>query len=223
MSMFQIRTNLTYGDLTISLLNDLGYAQDAFSVLWTVYDSDGSLVSGNRLSAIKKQTGMYYAPFFMNRPNGNYSIKWEIQATFNSGLITRIEKFFILDPSSYVGRAPINSGAIPVPHQGVFLNPTALGRGDLPLFLRNGSGYLQDASTVNWYITDLQNVIKVPSTAATRASVGEYYASWIVNIPGGDYFIVWNYRISLDIPMQAISMKFSIIPPPAPLLSSPAL
>jgi hypothetical protein len=101
MPAFLSRSYLSRGDLRIFLSNCNGYAQDAVSVLYTIFASDGSQASGFRLPAIKRRTGEYYVPWIADVPNGSYRIEWEIQEDWSSPLIKKTDFFFVVDPSAY--------------------------------------------------------------------------------------------------------------------------
>lgn len=217
MASFLVRTNLSRGDLRLFLTNENGYAQDATRVLWTVFDPSGRQVSGRRIPAIRAAVGEYYAPWFSDVRNGNYSMRWEIQESSGSGLRSVTQPFFVVDPSSYEtlnGKIP--QGAVPVPGGFVFLTGTTTSRGDLPLFLKDDSGVPANASAVLWTIYDAAGNQVSPTTVANQAAYGEYFAAWFVNVQSGDYTIKWQFQRDQSSPLQSATMGFSVVNPSQP-------
>lgn len=237
MAAFLTRSNLSRNDIRLFLTNENGYMQDAASVRWTLYDKSGVKVSGKSLPAIKRSVGMYYAPLFADVPNGNYSVKWEIQPDFNSPIYERVEQVFVVDPSSYCPNGSINSQAIPIPGRFTYLSGSVLGPGDLPLYLRDQNGFLRDAYAVFWTIfspvydtcqpcclglspwlrPDCQQFPVTPKTTAIHLGLGEYYASYFVCLSSGDYKITWEYQEAVDSPFQSFSYEFSVINSASPI------
>jgi len=215
MAAFLVRQQLTRGELRLYLSNQNGYPQDAFSVRWTVRAANGQQVSGKSLPAIRALCGEYYAPWQTDVRNGSYRITWEIQEVSGGRVDQTCEGFFVVDPSSYSTCLPPSGNAIPVGGFGTFLTGSMLGRGDLPLFLKDGSGYPKDAF-VFWTILDATGRIVSPKSAATRFTVGEYYAQWSVMVGSGDYTILWEYQQDPNSPMQAAEMRFSVVCPASP-------
>ncbi len=216
MAIFLTRSNLTRGDLKLFLSNNNGYAQDAASVKWTVYASDGRQVSGSKLDAIRKACGQYYAPFFTDVPNGNYKIVWDVLQDWGSHRVQFTEFFFVVDPSSYSQCGPLNREAVPVQGEFTFLSGQALSVGDLPLYLKNSSGFPQNAFAVFFTILDVGGYPIACKAPAQQAGLGVYFAPWFVSVCSGNYTILWEYMESEHSPMQAIRMGFSVIDPPAP-------
>ncbi len=216
MAIFLTRSNLTRGDLKLFLSNNNGYAQDASSVKWTVYANDGRQVSGSKLDAIRRTTGQYYAPFFTDVPNGNYKIVWDVMQEWGGSVTHLTEFFFIVDPSSYSQCGPLSREAVPVHGEFTFLTGQALSVGDLPLYLKNSSGFLQNAYAVFFTILDVAGNIISCKAPAVQISLGTYFAPWFVNVCSGNYTILWEYMEYQHSPMQAKRMGFSVIDPPAP-------
>jgi hypothetical protein len=218
MAAFLVRQNLSRGELRLYLSNQNGYAQDAFSVRWTVRSADGAQASGKSLPAIRARCGEYYAPWQTDVKNGSYQITWEIQEV-SGGVIEQFsEGFFVVDPSSYIPCAPPEGNAIPVEGFGTFLTGSMLGRGDLPLFLKDGSGYPHDAYAVFWTIQDAIGRPIGSRESATHAALGEYYVQWPVMVGSGDYTVLWEYQQDQSSPMQSAKMRFSVIYPAAPFV-----
>jgi len=218
MAAFLVRQNLSRGELRLYLSNRNGYAQDAFSVKWTVRSADGTQASGESLTAIRARCGEYYAPWHTDVRNGSYRITWEIQEVSGGSTEIVSEGFFVVDPSSYVKCSPPSGDAIPVEGFATFLTGTMLGRGDLPLFLKDDSGYPQNAYAVFWTILDPIGRPTGSRTSATSAAPGEYYAQWPVMVGSGDYTILWEYQQDQNSPMQSAKMRFSVIYPAAPFI-----
>jgi hypothetical protein len=217
MAAFLVRTNLSRGDLRLYLTNENGYSQDAHSVKWTVYAHDESQVSGKSLPAIKETVGSYYAPFFTNVKNGSYRVEWEIQPESGDPIQRILERFFVVDPSSYqCCPNKICDDGVPAPHENTYLTGSLLGPGDLPLYLKNSSGCSSDAFTVFWTIYNAVGCPVVHKTTASRVAMGEYYASWYVDVCSGDYVITWEWMQDAISPLESKSMRFSVISPCKP-------
>lgn len=216
MATFLSRSQLGRGDLRLFLTNHAGNPQDAVSVRWTIYSSDNKQVSGKELQAVRARVGEYYAPWQSDVANGNYRIVWQIQEEWQSSPTEKTEYFFVVDPSSYTTLGPISQSGIPNRGEWNYLSGTVLIRGDLPLYLRDGAGYLTDANSVMWTILDASGRAVSSRTVATRADVGEYYAAWAAMVPSGDYEILWEWQLDSDSPLQSQRMRFGIILPAAP-------
>jgi len=220
MTAFLVSSYLERGDLKLYLSNWNGYAQDASSVRYTIFARDGSEASGTRLSAIRRRTGEYYVPWIADVPNGNYRVEWEIQEEFGGPTFKKTDFFFVVDPSSYPCGRPVGPSAIPAPGQFTFLTGQALGAGDLPLFLRNSSGFLQDAFAVFWSIFNFSNGCMTQRTAASQSAVGTYFAPWYVNVGSGDYVIQWEFQQDQLSPLESVRVGFSVVCPSAPFVPS---
>jgi len=216
MTAFLVRTELSRGQLRLLLSNTNGYAQDAVSVKWTVYFHDGTQVSGKSLPAIRQTCGEYYAPWFTDVKNGNYKVVWEILEDWSLSVVQKVEYVFVVDPSSYLPCGPINREAIPVPGQFTFLSGQALGPGDLTLYLKNSSGFSQNAFSVIWQIFDIAGNCITPRTSAMSSGTGAYYAPWYVSVCSGDYIIKWEWQADSTSPLEARKMSFSVITPAYP-------
>jgi hypothetical protein len=217
MAAFLVRTNLSRGDLRLYLTNENGYQQDAHSVKWTVYAHDNSQVSGKSLPAIKETVGSYYAPFFTDVKNGSYRVEWEIQKESGDPVQRILERFFIVDPSSYqCCPTKICGDGVPAPHENTYLTGSILGRTDLPLYLKNSSGVSSDAFAVFWTVYNAVGCPVVHKTQASHAATGEYYASWRVDVCSGDYTITWEWMQDAVSPLESKSMRFSVIDPCKP-------
>ncbi len=218
MPAFLARTDLSRGDLRLFLRNDLGYAQDGWDVRWTIFRASGAAASGRRLQAVKATTGEYYAPWSSSDVNGSYRIVWEYRADPGTPLLTKEEKFFVIAPSSYQcgtgdGTCP---GAVPPEGSNVFTTGQNLAAGDLPLFIRNEDGVPTNAYAVFWTVQNCSGyAITRRFQASQGASLGEYFAPWLVNVLGGDYVIKWEYMLDSTSPLEAVCMRFSVISPAA--------
>lgn len=216
MAAFLVRSNLSRGDLQLFLSNSNGYAQDAASVKWTVYARDGAQISGRSLPAIRNKVGNYYAPWFTNVPNGNYTCIWEVTREFGGPTVKLTEQIFVVDPSSYQFCRPINKDAIPAPGKFTFLTGQGLGPGDLPLYLKNDGGFPQNAFCVLFTILDTVGNCLSPRTPAANFGVGVYYAPYFVNLCSGNYIILWEWQTDQTTPLKSTRMGFSVVDPPAP-------
>jgi len=216
MTAFLVRTELSRGQLRLFLSNTNGYAQDAASVRWTVYSHNGTQVSGLGLPAIRRRVGEYYAPWFTDVPNGNYKVIWEVQEDWSFPVTQKTEFIFVVDPSSYGPCIPLKPEAIPVHGQFTFLSGQVLGPGDLPLYLKNASGFPQNAFAVFWQIFDIAGNCITQRTVAATSGVGAYYAPWFANLCSGDYVIKWEFQADQHAPLESRKMGFSVVSPSYP-------
>lgn len=216
MSSFLVNQNLSRGDLRLFLSNQNGYAQDAFSVKWTIYSASGKQSSGKSLPAIRARCGEYYAPWHTDVKNGSYQITWEVREISGGPVSQHSEGIFIVDPSSYIPGLPPSGDAVPVEGFSTFLTGQFLGPKDLPLYLKDDTGYPQDAYAVFWTVFDALGRVLVPKTYAVNHTIGEYYASWLVMVHSGNYTILWEYQEDQNSPVQSAKMNFSVICPAAP-------
>ncbi len=216
MAAFLVRSNLSRGDLRLFLSNSNGYAQDASSVTWTVYGRDGAQVSGRNLPAIRQKCGEYYAPWFTDVPNGSYKCVWEVTQEFGGPTVKLTDYIFVVDPSSYQYCRPINKDAVPAPGQFTFLTGQALGPGDLPLYLKNDSGFPQNAYCVFFTILDCVGNHAHRRRHAQNAGVGIYWADYFVNLCSGNYSILWEWQATQATPLKSARMEFSVVDPGAP-------
>jgi len=220
MASFLVRSNLSRGDLRLYLSNENGYAQDAAVVRWTVLDASGSQVSGKSIQAIRAAVGEYYAPWFSDVRNGNYSVKWEISETRGSAPKVIVEPFFVVDPSSYqCCGASVCADGIPLPGGLAYLSGTNLGPGDLPLYLKDDDGILRNAYAVFWTIQDSAGNPLSSRSPAVQWGLGSYFAPWYVNTASGDYTVLWEFMQNSDSPMQSAILPFSVINPAAPIVT----
>lgn len=220
MPAFLSQSDLGRGDLRLILTNELGYRVDPYAVKWTVFTGAGIRVSGNRLPAIRAATGEYYAPWHACGGNGCHQVVWEYQNSPGCDPVSSTETFFIIDPGHFsccaTSCAPVssNSGCT------TFMIGSLLGRGDLPIYLKDGDGIPISAYSATWQVIDACGCAVTIERPGVQATVGEYYADWYVNALGGDYTIRWNIIETIDSPAQSFSLKFSIISPTATICSS---
>src|SRR5512135_2539199 len=215
MAAFLVRSNLSRGDLQLFLSNSNGYAQDAASVKWTVYSRDGQQVSGRSLPAIRQQVGQYYAPWFTNVPNGNYKVVWEVTQEFGGPCVRHTEFIFVVDPSDYE-RCKLQPNDIPAPGQFTFLSGQGLGPGDLPLYLKNDSGFPQNAFAVFFTILDVAGNCLQPRTPAGNSGTGAYYAPYFVSLCSGSYVVLWEWQSDQTTPLKSARAPFNVVNPGAP-------
>ncbi len=207
------RSQLSRSDIRLFLSNQDGYAQDGYNVRWTVLNSNGIPVSGSKLPAIKRTTGEYYAPWFADVAQGNYEVEWSFQEDLTSPPRVIKEKIYVIDPGSQPRFAPPKTP--PLSGGFAYWMGTQLGRGDLPLFLRDENGFAFNAFAVFWTFYNQSGCAVSDRTPATIADTGEYYANTIVNLIPGSYRIVWEFMQTQDSPMESTSMDFSILTPMA--------
>jgi len=221
MPAFLARSDLSSGDLRLSLINEDGLAQDAYKVTWTIFSSAGVPVSGRDLPALKCRTGVYYAPWCAKAVNGNYRIVWSVQTDPGLPVEEYEEKFFVVEPSAYQCLPDfVCDNGQPEPGGLAYLTGSLLGRGDLPLFLKDSSGVPTDPFAVFWTILNAAGIPVTQRMEATKAGTGEYYAEWFVNVLGGDYFVQWEWVEESDTPVESKKFAFSVISPPAIVLTS---
>lgn len=216
MPVFLAQTKLSKGDLRLYLTNSDGYPQNAFDVRWTVYATDGTQISGKNLCAIKANTGEYYAPWQVINKSGNYYVKWQWHEESGDSISTISENFFVVNLSSYGSCGPITPDGVPEAGGFTYLQGTILGPGDLPLYIKNADGLSIDPFGVFWTVYNAIGAPVTSKTAASRAGVGEYYAYWDTSVGSGDYVITWEYMEQVDSPIEAQSMRFSVISPATP-------
>lgn len=93
-----------------------------------------------------------------------------------------------------------------------FFTNASLSRGDLPLFLRNELGYLQDGFDVRWTILKQDGTIASQiRSRAVRATTGEYYAPWACVKQGGCYTIKWEWKPGPGEPFQCKTQSFFVL------------
>lgn len=205
-------SELGRGGLCLKLTNQLGQAQDAASVLWCVVDQDGTPVSG-RLQAVRRSVGDYYAPWRATARQGTYTIVWSVTEQWDSAPVEHRQSFAVVDAGNFPasGEATITRGLEQA--VGVYLTGSVLGRGDMPLFLRDQSGYLADAYAVFWTVYDRNGCTVSARAAASHAATGEYYASWSVSSATGDYIVRWEWQETADSPLQSRDAGVSVVWP----------
>jgi hypothetical protein len=211
MAAFLSQTELSRGGLKLFLSNDLGQAQDAASVRWTVYSASGSQMSGKGLPAVKTTVGEYYAPWFTDVSGGSYRIDWEVQEQNCALARTFSENFFVVNPEMYTACGISPSVVVGA---GTFRIGQQLGAGDLTLFLRNDDGLLQNAYAVFWTIIGPTKCAVTPRSYAASSGTGSYFAPWLVAVyESGDYSVVWEFQQDADSPLQSTTHGFYVLSP----------
>ena len=205
------------------MTNENGYPQDAALVNWTVYDSLGNRISGQSLPAVRVDTGEYYAPWYADVKNGNYTINWEVQQTYSQIPKVIPHKFFVVDPSSYQPCGTVQPNGNPISGGETFFSGTGLGPDDLHIYLKDSNGILTDAMFVFWTILNIAGSIVSPKTAALQFGPGSYYAPWTTIGLSGNYTILWEYQLNTSVPVQAAKMNFSIVNPAVPFVNQAQL
>lgn len=209
MGAFLSQTELSRGGLRLFLSNDLGQPQDAASVRWTVFSASGVRSSGSQLPAVKSSVGEYYAPWFTDVSGGSYRIDWEIQEQGCSPVRVFSQYFFVANPEMYTpcGVSPsviVSKGTVKVGQQ--------LGPGDLTLYLKNDSGFPQDAYAVFWSIVNSQGCTVAPRAFAGHDGTGSYFAPWLVSVyESGDYTVQWEFQQDVDSPLQQVVQEFYVL------------
>ena len=97
--VYMTGTTLIQGDLPLYLKNSDGYSQDAYSVVWSVFDAAGRQVAP-RTYAASAGVGEYYAPWTVQVASGEYIIEWEYQQDFDSALQSISMRFSVVHPAA---------------------------------------------------------------------------------------------------------------------------
>lgn len=71
------KSQLATGGLHLYIRRD-GNFVDAESVTWTILTESGVQISAAGISAVRKSTGSYYAPWTTQSSNNIYKIQWKI-------------------------------------------------------------------------------------------------------------------------------------------------
>lgn len=209
MPVFLSHQELSRDGLKLRLSNDLGQEQDAVSVTWTVYGSDGSLASGMSLPATKVSPGRYYAPYITVSKSGSYTIVWEITEWPDCFVRTISDTFFIVDPSAY-SCAGFDPASNPAQGSKVFLSPSWLSSSDLTIKFTNQDGFPQDPYAVFWTVVGPNGCPIYTKTAANPSSLGTFFAQFLVNFTG-EYTIKWEWQDDENSPLRSKSESFSAI------------
>lgn len=180
---------------------------------WTVLRPDGTAASGRNVPALSSGVGRYYAQWSGAVAQGTYSVVWSVVDSPGAPAYERVQSFVVVDRANYPGSGAATitrgvTGAV-----GVYLTGSSLGRGDLPLFLRNQDGFLTDAYAVYWSVSDPAGRRVVARSSASRASSGEYYAPWIVTSSTGEYVVRWEWLDAPASPLQARDLQASVVCP----------
>ncbi len=199
--------------LNVRLTDRHGRPADAFSVTWTVYTASGAVVSGVSIPAVRRSTGVYYAPWESGVEGGSHRIEWSV--THLSGQPSKVfsQDFFVNSWASYTPCGLIPSVTV---GPGAFKAGQQLVRGDLPLFIRGDDGLLRDAHAVFWTVYDGRGCALSLRSAAIRAAVGEYYAPWLVQSCHGDHKVVWEFQADSSAPFKSVSQGFYVVSLTAP-------
>lgn len=213
MTILLSQSDLTKGGLKLFLSNDLGQSQDAASVRWTVFSMiTGNRVSGERIDAIKQDTGCYYATFYSDVSPGSYQVLWEIESDNISEPQRVYQPFYIIDPSScerhehlIIKKNPPAIGSL------VFLPYSFLGPDDLFINIKDENGFLQDAYSITWHIQNEVGRALTLKTFAIHIATGSYYAPFIVSLRNGNYKIIWEFQADVNAPLQSASQQFSVL------------
>jgi hypothetical protein len=223
MSVYQSQSDLSRGDLRLFLTNAQGYKVDPFSVKWTVFSEDGRRVSGNRLPAVRKGTGDYYAPWHACVKSGCHTIVWDYQLQPGCGVQQFSESFFVLSSTQFSCCASSACSSSPNADCMTFMSGSVLGRGDLALYLKDSDGIPINAYSVTWQIFNSSGCPVSAEINAIQVTLGEYYADWFVNVGGGDYYIRWKVLETQDTPAEAFDYRFSVISSCASICTSNTL
>lgn len=213
MSLLFVNSGTPNGNLRLNLVNLDGYPQDAVNVKWSVYKSDGSLISGFKQSATKVDTGIYQAPWNCSSVGGCYQIRWEYQLEYGQNIETYCSPFFVISPSYYQDFCAHRESGVSLSSAcKAFFCGQSLSYDDLSLFLKDENGILTDAFLVRWTILD-SCCCPVTETkdASPGLTAGSYYANYYVNLRGGEYQIKWEYMKDAYSPLESASMNFSVV------------
>ena len=200
---------LSRNGLKLNLTNDLGQEQDALSVAWTVYGSDGSLASGMSIPATKISPGHYYAPYITVKKLGTYTIVWEITEWPDFYTRTVSDTFYIIDQSAYSCNG-FNQSILPSEGSKTFISPVWLSQTDFVINFKNSDGFPQDPYAVYWTVLNSNGCPIYSKTAASQAGLGSYFAQFLINF-SGDYSIKWEWQDTEDAPIRSKTENFTSI------------
>lgn len=95
-----------------------------------------------------------------------------------------------------------------------FLSQTELSRGGLKLFLSNDLGQPQDAAAVRWTVYSASGEqMSGKGLPAVKSTVGEYYAPWFTDVPGGSYRIEWEVEERACSTARVFRQDFFVVNP----------
>lgn len=213
MTSYVERRHLSTGGLRLILRNESGQMQDARYVRWTIYDLPARRqISGRGLSAVHRNVGQYYAPWYTDVQSGSYEIEWEFQRDHSSAVERKRWPFFIVQESSYeCCPNRVCPNGVPAPGGFTFLAGTCLHNGDLPLYLKDDNGFLTDAYMVRWTVFRSDGCPVTAKTDATKLSTGVYSADWIAIAVGGDYWVEWEFQEAMGLPLQSTRLHFTLV------------
>jgi hypothetical protein len=212
MTILLSQSEFTKDKLKLFLSDDQGRPSDALSVRWTVQTHDGRVVSGERIPAVKKNVGDYYATWVSDVPTGSYQVLWEYQATELSKIQCILQPFYVLEPFEHKhSMHKIIRENPPAPNSLVFLPYSYLGPNDLFIIIKDENGYPFNVYAISWRIQGKNHHHHHPKSLAVQAGVGTYFAPWIAIARSGDYEIIWEYQADATSPLQKASQEFSIL------------
>lgn len=216
MTAYLRRSALSVGGLSLSLENEQGQAQDVEYVVWTVSSAhDGRRVSGQRMKAVRKGVGRYYAPWYADDPTGAYEVAWEWRRDPVSAVEQKIERFFVMDldePTCKCGHVK----GLPPPGGHVFEPGVRISGQEMTLRLVSSSGTPRDATSITWSIECQTGQTLVPDTPAQRLSAGVYGIDWVVSVCGGLYFVRWKWSEFPGDPLATLADPFQVVNPVNP-------
>lgn len=198
--------------LFIKIADEKNRGLNINGVKYSVFDWNGKLVSGDKLSAINDSDGFYYAPFSTDIKNGAYKIIWVIP-----GFESRESSFFIVDKNAYPCTrcsGGVKPEAIPPPGSKTFIVGHILSPDDLKIYFRDPTtNILTDPAVVYWSLYNSKGCLVKADTLGTKTSTGVYWVNWIIYGQSGDYELVWKYKSTNNSPWSQISEKISFICP----------
>ena len=215
MTVLLSQSEQTKDKLKLFLSDDQGRPSDALSVRWTVQTHNGRVVSGERVPAVKKATGSYYATWLSDVPTGSYQVLWEYQLDGLSKTQRILQPFYIIEPTEHkYSIHKIIKENPPAPGSLVFLPYSYLGPNDLFISINDENGYPFSVYSISWYIhgeDDHRHHHHIQKSPAIQAAVGLYFAPWVVTARSGTYEIVWEYQADATSPLQKASQQFSVL------------
>jgi len=196
--------------IRISFTDNSGNILRLVQVFYTVYRSNGDLVSGIRMPAIYRDAGYFYAPWYPFLA-GSYRVLWEYADDCQDGYCKKDTFIVAMDPSS--GRClPERNYIVPEssPTFPIYFTPLEFTPFSFPIYFRDTSGTPVDPFSVQYSILDSCGREVIPTVTASQNSVGHYYASF-ASISSGDYTLRWRFMMVDGDVVQSKDYSFTIV------------
>jgi hypothetical protein len=104
-------------DLLITIKDENGYPQDAYSIIWHIQEVHTGRAISPKSIPIHTATGSYYAPWIVACRGGEYKIVWEFQADATSPAQSASQSFSILGitPPFKITRGSVDGSKFIIP------------------------------------------------------------------------------------------------------------